>query len=137
MRLASIGLAAAITLSALTLAPPAVGTTTADPFGGRWESIDAGDGSYQTLRVRGAGVNGRHAVRLFDTAASQACSGEAASVQGTGSVSGRRMSFYFTIACPGSGKGPTTGLVGPIVFRYHAGSDTLTDGSGTVWHRIN
>ena len=135
MRL-SIALATAIAVSGLTLASPAVGATTSDPFGGMWESIDAGDGSYQTLNVRGSGTGGMHAVRLFDTEASAACGGEPASVQGTGSVSGSRMAFYFTISCPGSGKGPTTGRVGPIVFRYHAGADTLTDGSGTVWHRI-
>ena len=137
MRRTAGALAAVLTLLTLTVAGPPATALEPDSFAGSWESYDIGDGSYQTLTVRGTGTEGMHGVRLIDTAASQACAGAPASVQGRGSVSGTTMTFLFTITCPGSGKGPTTGLIGPILFRYHAGSDTLTDGSGTVWHRTS
>ncbi len=136
MRLALKTFATLVALFALTLTPTTASASTADPFVGAWESYDAGDGSYQILNVRGSGTGGMHGVRFVDTVASEACAGGPAGVQGSGSVSGRRMTFSFTISCPGFGKGPTTGLVGPIVFTYHPGSDTLTDGSGTVWSRL-
>ncbi len=137
MRKTAGALAALLTLSALMMAGQPAAALASDSFAGTWESYDIGDGSYQTLAVRGAGTEGMHGVRLFDTAASQACADAPAGVQGRGSVTGTTMTFFFTITCPGSGRGPTTGLVGPILFRYHAGSDTLTDDSGTVWHRLS
>jgi hypothetical protein len=119
------------------LVPTASSAATADPFTGAWESIDVGDSSYQTLEVYGSGSGGRHATRLYDTVATQACDGQAANVQGPGVVSGAEMTVQFTVTCPGTGRGPTTGLVGPIVYTYSPGSDTITDDSGTVWHRLS
>lgn len=130
----SVFTAAIVATSVLT--PTTASAATTDPFTGAWESIDSGDGSYQTLDVYGSGASGRHATRLHDTVASQACDGQPANAQGPGVVSGVEMAVMFTITCPGSGKGPATGQVGPIIYTYHPGSDTMTDDSGTVWHRL-
>src|SRR5262245_61633285 len=111
MRLIFGAVATAVIIAAPVLAPGASSAATRDPFAGAWESIDVGDGSYQTLDVHGSGTAGRHGTRLYDTVASQACAGQPANVQGPGFVSGDEMVVLFTITCPGSGKGPTTGLV--------------------------
>ena len=137
MRLVSSALATGLIITASVLASPAASSATTDPFAGGWESIDVADGSYQTLNVYGSGTGGRHGTRLHDTVASQACDSQPANVQGPGFVSGVEMTVFFTVTCPGSGRGPTTGLVGPIVYTYEPDSDTMTDDSGTVWHRLN
>jgi hypothetical protein len=137
MRLLTNAFAAAVIISASVLAPGVSSAATSDPFAGAWESNDSGDGSYQTLDVYGSGTGGKHGTRLNDTVASRACDSQPANVQGPGFVSGDEMVVFFTVTCPGSGKGPTTGLVGPAVFTYDPDSDTMTDDSGTVWHRLN
>lgn len=129
-------LAAAVAVTAALLTPSAASGATSDPFAGRWASIDVGDGSYQTLVVHGTGTTGHHGTRLYDTVASQACAGQPAAVQGPGVVSGDEMRVLFTVTCPGSGRGPVSGLVGPITYTYHPGTDTMTDDAGDVWHRL-
>lgn len=114
------------------------GTATAgakDGFSGHWQSVDVADGSSQTLDVSGSGADGTHATQLHDMVATIACSGGPANVQGPGRVSGGQMSVVFTVTCPGSGRPPVNGRVGPAVYTYDAGSDTLTDDAGNVWHR--
>lgn len=137
MRSVASAIAAGLTITASVLAPGAVDAATTDPFAGEWESIDVGDGSYQTLNVYGSGSRGVHGTRLYDTLASQACDSQPADVQGPGFVSGVEMTVFFTVTCPGSGRGPTTGLVGPVVYTYQPDSDTMTDDSGNVWQRLN
>jgi hypothetical protein len=137
MRVLSSVVAVVFIVTASVLAPGAASAATADGFAGAWSSYDVGDGSYQTLDVYGSGERGVHGTRLHDTVASQACDGQPANVQGSGFVSGTDMVVFFTVTCPGSGKGPVTGRVGPIIYAYDPGSDTMTDDSGTVWHRLN
>jgi hypothetical protein len=130
-------LATAVLITAALLVPTAASGATSDRFAGDWWSIDVGDGSYQTLAVSGSGRGGHHGTRLYDTVASQACGGQPAAVQGPGFVSGDQMLVFFTVTCPGSGPGPFHGLAGPIVYTYHAATDTLTDDAGDVWHRLS
>lgn len=129
-------LAAGIVVAAALLTPSAASGATTDPFTGSWASIDVGDGSYQTLVVHGTGRTGHHGTRYYDTVASQACGGQPAAVQGPGVVSGDDMTVVFTITCPGSGRGPVVGRVGPIIYTYDVGTDTMTDDAGAVWHRL-
>jgi len=76
-------------------------------------------------------------VFVYDTVASQACAGGPANVTGAGVVDDDVLVWFFTVTCPGGGKGPVVGRVGPGLFFYDAGTDTLTDDSGTVWSRVN
>lgn len=135
MRLLRNALATAVIVLAAVLAPGVAHAATFDPFAGSWESYDSGDGSYQTLSVSGSGKAGRHSTFLHDTVASQACGGQPANVQGAGVVSGSEMTVFVTVTCPGSGRGPATGLIGPIVYTYDVNTDSMTDDSGTVWER--
>jgi hypothetical protein len=124
-----------VTLSMLGVAM--VGTTTAsaatDPFVGTWTSIDT-DGSHQTLFVMGSGARGRHAVLMEDDAATVACGGGPAHLQGAGRVEGYVLSWSFTVTCPGTGRPPFTGRISGS-FTYRAGPDTLRDDFGIIWHR--
>lgn len=128
--------AAGAVATAELLMPTSATAASTSPFAGAWESLDAGDGSYQTLNVYGSGARGTHATRLHDTVASQACNDQPANAQGPGVVTGVTMTVRFTITCPGSGKPPINGQVGPIVYTYDPGSGTMTDDSGTLWNRV-
>jgi hypothetical protein len=105
-------------------------------FTGTWTSTDL-DGSNQTLWISGSGAAGRHAVSLFDDAASQACAGAPARAQGSGLAEDGVLMWSGTITCPGTGKGPIQGRVGLMTLMYDEGSDTLVDDSGVVWDRAS
>ena len=119
-------------------APPAdsTGQQQAAGFTGHWVSTDVVDGSAQTFDVSGSGTDGTFATRLHDTVATLACDGGPANVQGPGRLVGGEMFVTFTVSCPGGGAPPVHGRAGVAVYSYDPGSDTLTDDSGNVWHRI-
>lgn len=127
--------AASVAVAVGTMMIPADTASASDAFRGSWTSIDPGDGSTQFLRVQGSGKQGNHSVFLRDTVATRACAGGPANVKGPGRVDGDTMTWTFTVTCPGGGKGPVVGRVGPGFFIYNAGSDTLIDDTGAVWHR--
>lgn len=102
-----------------------------DGFEGSWEATDILDGSHMTLTVRGSGTH--YAVQLFDESATSVCEGEPATVSGAGRVSEGTLLTDMTLVCrPG---GNTIRHRVTLSFSHHAGSDTLTDGDGIVWHR--
>src|SRR5215210_4669649 len=109
-------------------AAPAVGSQ----FAGTWSSTDAGDGSFQTLKV-GAGES--PSVTFQDFFASSCEDHGSPSTHwvsaGRGSVSGDLLEVGFHK----SGCGAFT--IGPYgdFFEYDSGTDTLTDASGTTWVR--
>jgi hypothetical protein len=121
-------------LCALVVGPATAASAANDVFAGTWISIDT-DGSNQILFIMGSGARGRHALFLEDDAASVACGGAPANVQGSGTVEGNVLSWFFTVTCPGTGRPPITGRTGPGSFTYREGSDTLRDDSGIIWHR--
>jgi hypothetical protein len=106
-----------------------------DVFRGTWTSIDIGDGSHQTLSIQGSGEQGHHSVFLFDDSGT-VCGGDPAQVTGSGTVDGDTMNARFVVTCPGAGRSP---VIGPIsfTFTYDSATDTLTDGTGTVWSRAS
>lgn len=108
-----------------------------DGFRGTWTSIDPFDDSIQYLSIQGSGKSGKHSVFLYDTVASGACGGEPDGVTGAGTVSDDTLYWFFTVTCPGSGKGPVVGPVGPGFFIYDDGTDTLLDDAEAVWTRLS
>lgn len=114
--------------SALSL-PPAHAS---GPFEGSWEATDVPDGSHMTLSVHGSGA--RYAVQLFDESATSVCGGAPATVSGAGPVEHGTLLAEMTLACrPG---GNTIRHRITLSFRHDAGTDTLEDGDGIVWHRV-
>jgi hypothetical protein len=112
-----------------TVLPPSAG------FPGRWLSTDVVDGSAQTFDVSRSATGGTFATRLHDTVATVACGGGPADVQGPGRLASGELFVTFTVSCSGSGVPPAQSRVGYAFYFYHSKSDTLTDGSGNVWHR--
>jgi hypothetical protein len=106
-----------------------------DVFRGTWTSIDIGDGSHQTLSIQGSGEQGHHSVFLFDDSGT-VCGGDPAQVTGSGTVDGDTMNARFVVTCPGAGRSPVIGPI-PFTFTYDSATDTLTDGTGTVWSRAS
>ena len=137
MRRAFMAAGLALSLGAFMLPANAAWAAPSDVFRGSWTSFDSGDGSAQTMDIRGSGARGHHSVFVHDTVASRACDGAPANVKGAGTVDEGVLVWFFTVTCPGSGKGPVTGRVGPGLLFYNAGTDTITDDSGTVWHRVS
>jgi len=121
-------------LSAAVVGPTVAASAATDVFVGTWTSID-NDGSHQSLFIMGSGARGRHAVFVVDDAATVACGGAPAHVQGSGRVEGNVLSWFFTVTCPGTGAPPFTGRTGPGSFTYRVGTDTLRDDAGVIWHR--
>jgi len=135
MRRLALSIATLSMLCALVFGPStAASASNKDVFVGTWTSIDH-DGSNQVLFIMGSGARGRHAVMVEDDAATVACGGAPAHVQGSGRVEGRVLSWFFTVSCPGTGRPPFNGRTGPGSFTYRAGTDTLIDDSGVIWHR--
>jgi hypothetical protein len=123
----------ALSMLAAAVGPTAAASQAADAFVGTWTSIDT-DGSNQILFIMGSGARGHHAVMLVDDAATVACGGARAQVQGSGRVEGNVLSWSFTVTCPGTGRPPFPGRSSGTLT-YRAGTDTLRDGSGVIWHR--
>ena len=126
-----------IATAALTLAPRfATEPAAQQAFRGTWTSTDV-DGSNQILWIRGSRQTGHYAVRLFDDAATAACAGAPARAQGSGIIEGETLTWTATVTCPGTGRGPATGRIGPLALTYDEATDTLVDDSGVVWHRLH
>jgi hypothetical protein len=128
--------ASSLLVAGVLLAPVAPAAATEVAFRGSWVSIDPGDGSNQSLTISGSGATGKHSVVLRDDVASVACGGARALVPGTGTVSGDTLTWFFTVNCPGSGRPPVNGRVGPGLLTYVAMDDTLVDDAGAIWHRV-
>ena len=111
------------------LAPAA--TAAPGDVAGHWTSID-NDGSSQTLDVRGSG-NNVYSMFLYDDSATSACDGDPARLTGTGVLDGDLLVMNGALTCQPGGN-PLRFHI-DFAFVYSAGSDTLTDLSGVVWHR--
>jgi hypothetical protein len=125
--------------SLLIAAALVVGAAAApDPFKGTWYSVDT-DGSNQTLHV-GGGPGGTYHVRYHDDGATvcgvdpvtdvilYAASGSGALTSAGNVLSGDVALYCF--ASPRLFYGNVT-----LTYSYNAGTDTLTDFWGIVWHR--
>lgn len=130
-RIVLVGMCSVV-LAAVVLAVGASASPRDDLFGGSWTSIDI-DGSHQTLKIRGSGQSGHHAMVLFDDSATTACDGSPARFKGSGLVDGDSLLMTGTLTCMPGGN--------PLRFRvslgfvYNPETDTLTDDSGVTWHR--
>lgn len=125
--------AVALVVAAAVLATaPLVAAPPADPFKGKWEATDAVDGSNETMSFGGNGDTRR--VTLHDDDGTVACDpdGGPVTARGIGTISadGSEISVDFSWRCA---SGQTGG--GVITFTHDAATDTLTEASGTVWHR--
>lgn len=98
---------------------------------GTWTSTDH-DGSHQTLRVAGSG-KGAYAMFIFDDSATGACDGRPAHVVGKGVADQGSVLMQATLTCLPGGNVLRHRI--SVEFFYSAGSDTLTDQFGVVWHR--
>ena len=135
MRRATLVVGIVLALGAPVLPTDAAWATNSDVFRGSWTSNDSADQSAQTMTIQGSGRSGHHSVFVYDTVATRACGGGPAIVTGAGTVDDDVLVWFFTVTCPGTGRGPTTGRVGPGVMTYDEGTDTIIDDSQTVWHR--
>ena len=96
-----------------------------------WISVDR-DGSTQTLTITGSGGKA-YAMVYVDESATGACNGAPARIVGPGVVDGNDIVMEATLVCLPGGNPFRSRLA--IGFSYDAGSDTLTDSFGIVWHR--
>ena len=127
----SIAFVVIVACAGTALAPPA--SAAPGPLAGTWVSVD-GDGSDQTLKVRGSGRR-VYAMTYLDESATQACDGKPARISGPGFVDGRDIRHVGPVVClPGGNVFKSRFTVN---YRYNAGADTLTDDFGIVWHRAN
>lgn len=80
--------------------------------------------------------SGNHAYSMVyvDDSATGACNGDPARISGPGFVDGSDLLMVATLVClPG---GNAFGRI-TIGFEYDAGTDTLSDNFGIVWHRAS
>jgi len=98
---------------------------------GAWASVDT-DGSNQTLDISGSGRNA-YSMVYYDESATGACNGAPARIVGPGFVAGNEVAMIGTLVCLPGGNVFRSRLA--IGFGYDAGTDTLTDSFGIVWHR--
>jgi hypothetical protein len=130
------GLIAVALIIAIVGAALAVGVGQPRPtvFDGTWTSIDPADGSTQTLVV-GAGTG--PAVHFEDSfATGAACVADEVKVfrmEGIGTITDGRLGVRWP---EGGGCGATKVSVGPGVYTYIEATDTLVDGQGLSWARV-
>ena len=101
------------------------------PLAGTWVSVDT-DRSNQTLRIRGSGRR-VYAMTYFDESATSACGGNPARVSGPGYVEAGHIRHVGPVVCLPGGNVFKSRFT--IVYHYDAGTDTLIDDFGVVWHR--
>jgi hypothetical protein len=111
--------------------PRADGGAASGGLAGTWTSLDT-DGSTQTLSITGSGDKA-YAMVYGDESATGACNGAPARIVGPGFVDGNVVVFEGTLVCLPGGNPFRSRLT--LGFGYDAGSDTLTDSFGIVWHR--
>ena len=107
-----------------------------NPFKGAWYSQDS-DTSNQMLRIAG-GPAGSYRVRYYDDGASvcgwtQTGGGPAASARGVLTGPGFEISGDLPVYCLTSPRYLFATVT--FTYTYDPGTDTLTDGFGTEWHR--
>ncbi len=130
-RIVLVGMCSVV-LAAVVLAVGASASPRDDVFRGSWTSIDI-DGSHQTLKIRGSGQSGHHAIVLVDDSATTACHGSPARFKGSGLVDGDRLLMTGTLTCmPGGNRLRGRTFLG---FVYDPGAETLSDDSGVTWYR--
>jgi hypothetical protein len=124
----SIAAGAILACGSVILAPTAwaAGGGLADT----WTSVDT-DGSDQTLSITGSG--GKAYAMVYDDDSATVCNGAPARIVGPGFVDGSDVVMEGTLVCLPGGNPFRSRLA--IGFRYDAGTDTLTDSFGVVWHR--
>lgn len=103
------------------------------PLAGTWVSVDS-DGSNQTLDIRGSGRRA-YAMTYFDESATSACEGNPARLSGPGFVDGDHIRHSGPVVCLPGGNVFESRF--SVSYHYDAGTDTLTDDFGIVWHRAN
>jgi hypothetical protein len=118
-----------VTCASTVLAPPA--SAASGPLAGTWVSVDS-DGSNQTLTIRGSGRR-VYAMTYFDESATQACDGNPARISGPGFVDGDHIVHVGPVVCLPGGNVLESRFA--VSYDYHAGTETLTDDFGIVWHR--
>lgn len=131
MKRASLSLALTVILGLTGAGLAAPASAAGGTLAGTWTSVDT-DGSAQTLSIVGSG---RHAysVIYYDESATSACGGNPALVTGPGFVDGNDLVTAGPLVClPGGNVFRSRITLG---YAYDAGSDTLTDDFGIVWHR--
>ncbi len=140
-----VGLAVVSTRAPVEPSTVATPTVVEDPeFSGVWVSTDI-DGSAQTMEIKGVG-DGSVEVRIQEAAwdgaivraGKVACGVAATTLTGTGELdgSGELVVTVAAVTCvDGSEPVVSAGELADLRFAREAGSDTLTDDSGVVWHR--
>jgi hypothetical protein len=133
MKRASLWIALIVSLgfASAVLAPTA--SAASGELAGTWTSVDS-DGSNQTLDIMGSG-NQVYSMIYFDESATSACDGDPARVSGPGFVDGNDLVMVGTVVCLPGGNQFRSRF--DISYDYDAGTDTLTDAFGIVWHRAN
>lgn len=122
-------MSAALGVLLLEGAPAAVAAPEAG-INGSWVSVDL-DGSNQTLSIHGSGDH--RSMTLYDDLASNACDGDPARGQGSGTLDGDVLFVRATITCQPGGS-LVHGHV-ELAFAYDSETDTIVDFSGVVWER--
>jgi hypothetical protein len=121
------------TLLLSALAAPAALAAPPDPFLGAWESVDAADGSNQTLHFGGGGATRR--VGLHDDFASGCTAApQGAVARGDGSLaSATTIEVAFDVRCQKTGDR----IEAVVTFTYDPVSNTLEDDLAppTTWFR--
>lgn len=118
--------AAACAASTIGVAP----AHAAPGFAGSWEATDIPDGSHMTLSISGHAPH--YGVRYVDEGAT-VCGGSRAVGTGRGEQDGDLLFARIMLACTPGGS-TFRDHVEPV-WEYDAGTDTLVEPSGIVWHR--
>ena len=127
MKRTVLSIAAGVALAML----PASAWASTGGLAGSWSSVD-GDGSLQSLDIEGSGEKA-YSMVYFDASATGACNGSPARVSGPGFVNGEDVVMFGTLVCLPGGNVFRSRLT--LGYEYDAGTDTLTDSFGIVWHR--
>ena len=127
----ALSIAASVIIAAVGFAVAPSASAASGPLAGTWTSVD-NDGSNQVLDISGSG-NRAYSMAYTDDSATSACGGDPARISGPGFVEGEDLLMVGSIVCLPGGNGLRERI--SIYFDYDAGSDTLTDDFGIVWHR--
>lgn len=136
---------AAISALLLGLGALPAGAGHADPFLGRWRSVDI-DASRQSLTFAQSDAASDPwdtvEVELFDSNASQACqAGGPAVLEGEVTRLERKrlgaiLVRFDSIVCRRGEPNPELEFPLHVEFVHHPDTDTLTDETGVEWHRV-
>lgn len=134
MQRATLTMATCVILaSASAVLAPTAASAASGALAGTWASLDT-DGSNQVLDITGSGRQA-YSMVYVDDSATGACDGNPAQLAGPGFVDGSDLLMVATLVCLPGGNVIGTRLA--INFHYDAGTDTLNDSLGIVWHRVS